>query len=113
MKCVISIIGLLFSISGFCSEIDITLKMIETAARCKMKITSGYRNKAYNKRVGGVKNSYHLYNRARDIVPRRKNCISFKELGKIACKYTSTIVYYNHIHIDNRAKRLCIKGRYR
>lgn len=43
-------------------------------------VNSCYRNKAVNAKVGGVKNSYHLYGRAADIT-----CSSFrfKELGEI------------------------------
>lgn len=32
-----------------------------------LRIVSGYRSPAYNKRVGGAKRSQHLYNRAADI----------------------------------------------
>lgn len=112
MEALVALTVLLFSIPAICSPVPIgtTLKVLEKITGCRMIITSGYRSRAKNKSVGGAKNSYHLYNRARDIVPKRKKCISFKELGKIACEYTSTIVYFDHVHIDNRKKKICIQG---
>ncbi len=36
-----------------------------------LRIVSGYRSPAYNARVGGARNSQHLYGRAADIEPGR------------------------------------------
>ncbi len=97
----------------FASEvaIDKTLRQIETASGCIMTITSGYRSKARNRRVGGAKRSFHLTNRARDIKPKKRSCISMRRLGYIASKYASVIVYPFHVHIDNRKKKLYIVKR--
>jgi len=94
-------------------DIDNTVKELESLSGCELVITSGFRTPEHNKRVGGAPNSYHLYNRARDVVPKDKKCISIKELGKIACKITSSIIYKKHIHLDNRKNPICIKGRYK
>lgn len=101
------------AMANYQMPIDVTLRIIEMETGCKMKITSGYRTKAHNKRVGGARNSYHLTDRARDIVPVKRGCISLKQLAKIACKYTTTISYHNHVHIDNRKKAKCFQGRYK
>ena len=100
------LIILLFSFPIFGAEIDKTVKLLEDKTGCKLIITSGYRTKKKNKEVGGAPNSYHLTNRARGLVPKNK-CISIKELGKVACKLTSTIISKDHVHIDNREKPLC------
>ena len=39
-------------------------------------INSGFRNKAVNRRVGGVRNSQHLLGQAADIRPRIQNSFS-------------------------------------
>ncbi len=101
------------AIANYQLPIDITLRLIEMETGCKMKVTSGYRTKAHNRRVGGAKKSYHLKDMARDIIPVRSGCISLKKLAKIACKYTTTISYYNHVHIDSRKQRKCFRGRYK
>ncbi len=110
--------GLLFYTNNYTYDppikvnpIDKVVYQLEKETGCKMIITSGYRTKAHNKKVGGAKNSYHLTDRARDLVPKDKNCIGIKQLGEIACKYTSTIVCSRHIHIGNREKRRCSKGK--
>lgn len=96
------------------STIDTTLRKIERESGCKLYITSGYRSKKHNKRVGGAKNSYHLSNRARDFrsAVRKKGC-GPKRLGRIACKHTTTIIYRYHVHIDNRKDKICFKGTYK
>ena len=59
---------------------------------------------------GGVKNSYHLTDRARDFTV--KGC-SLEYVAKVACEYSSVILYKRHIHIDNRRNKICIKGFYK
>ena len=113
----ISLLMILFMttpvIASYQMPIDITLRIIEMETGCKMKVTSGHRTKAHNKRVGGAKHSYHLKDMARDIVPVKRGCISLKKLAKIACKYTTTISYHNHVHIDSRKQRKCFRGMYK
>lgn len=111
------IISILFitSISSNSSALDIDAMVIklEKKSGCNLLVTSGYRSPKENKRVGGAKNSYHLKDQARDIVPVNSKCISVKKLGNLACKYVSTILYKRHVHIDARKNKICIKGTYK
>ena len=94
---------------SFAAEIDKSVAKLSEITGCDMIITSGFRSKKDNDRVGGAKHSFHLTDRARDLVPKDRSCISIKELGKIACGFTSTLIYKKHLHIDNRKKKLCLK----
>ena len=105
---------LIWGISSFSAPIDQSVDMIEEITKCKMVITSGYRTPKHNKEVGGAPNSLHLVDRARDIVPKKKKCISFKKLAKIACELKLNVIEYSrHVHIDNRENPKCTKGRYK
>lgn len=87
---------------AYAAPIDDVLDKIQKEVKCPIVVTSGYRSKKHNKKVGGAKNSYHLTDRARDI---KANCLSSRELGKICKKYANgVIVYKHHVHIDNREK---------
>ena len=56
-----------------CKDLEV---IREACGNKRIKIISGYRTKAYNKKVGGAKNSQHLYGRAAD----------FKVIGQHAGK---------------------------
>ena len=113
INCLILLASLISPPETYTPNIDVIKFQIELETGCKMKVTSGYRTPAHNKRVGGVPGSYHLKDRARDIVPVNRKCISLKKLAKIACKYGTVLKYNNHVHIDNRKKKICIKGKYK
>lgn len=70
-------------------------------------ITSGYRTKAHNKRVGGSKDSYHIKGLAVDMVPKG---ISLRKFFIKATKIKDVggLGWYedSHIHIDIRKNRL-------
>jgi hypothetical protein len=55
-------------------------------------INSGYRNEAYNRQVGGVRNSQHLTGQAADIRP--KDPAQFQRLISFlkACEYTDQLL---------------------
>lgn len=101
----LSIVPLAFSVSGT-SQIDKDLDRVKAMLpkSCRVKVTSGKRSKSKNKKVGGVSNSYHLHDRARDIVTNCKSLfISMaQEVG------LTTIEYDVHVHVDNREKQLCL-----
>lgn len=64
-------------------------------------ITSGYRNPAYNLKVGGVKRSQHILGNAADIQVKG---ISPEMLGNYAriVGFSFVKVYSNHVHVDVR-----------
>lgn len=101
--------NLLIGVIVACMPIDNYVKLLEKETKCTLIVTSGHRTPEHNKKVGGSKNSYHLYDRARDLVPKDKKCISFKKLANIACKMGMSVIQYdNHIHIDNRSNKICL-----
>ena len=106
------IVIFLFCVTSFGAEIDNQVLLLEQITGCKLVVTSGFRSPEKNKAVGGSKNSYHLKDRARDLIVKDPECISISLLGKIACFGMSTIVYKKHIHIDNREVSICIDGSY-
>ena len=69
-------------------------------------INSGYRTPAWNTKVGGAKNSYHMKGMAADIVVKNHNS---KEVAEYASKVLSglaggVIKYANFVHIDVRER---------
>lgn len=95
----------LFLISNASAEtLDKRLQDLSTKSGCTLIVTSGYRSKAHNKRVGGTKNSYHLKDKARDVVIKQKSClVTYRELGELAKElFNGVLVYNNHIHVDDR-----------
>ena len=85
--------------------IDNVLYKLQYKTKCSIHITSGKRSISHNKKVGGAKHSYHLTDRARDLVVNAE--CDKKAFALEACKYASVIQYKTHFHIDNRRKRLC------
>lgn len=76
-----------------------------------MIITSGYRCKALNSAVGGVKNSAHLYGRAADFIINGLSPNDIIEIvKKSGIKYTQMIEEHsgtNHwVHIEYNPKNL-------
>lgn len=57
------------------------LEPLRAAAGRPLKINSGFRSTALNKKVGGADNSYHLTGRAADI-----SVNNYKEASVLACK---------------------------
>lgn len=67
-----------------------------------MYVTSGYRCEEYNKKIGGVENSFHMYGKAADITIKDKS--KYPLLEKLALEYFEEVVYYhdkNFIHVAN------------
>ena len=101
------IIALLVNLCLAKASIDKRLeKLYMKLSECSYTVTSGYRTKKHNKKVGGAPNSYHLYDRARDITST-KECRD--DLGKAALQEGLTVIYYNkHIHVDDREEAKCL-----
>ena len=66
-----------------------------------ISITSSYRDKEYNKQIGGVKSSFHLKGRAVDIVcpTSHYRALVMKEALNLGL---SVGVMNNALHLDNR-----------
>ena len=68
---------------------------------CDFIVSSGYRSKAHNKAVGGVRNSMHLKGLALDLVPFKSCSKNYRELSVVASKFFSCVIRYKtHIHVD-------------
>mgnify|MGYP003650361957 CR=1 FL=1 len=77
-----------------------------------IRINSAYRSPEYNQKVGGAKNSQHLYGKAADIVVKNMNpdevadAIEFLiEEGKLNIKGLGRYNSFTHVDIrDNKAR---------
>ena len=82
------------------------LQTIRNWAQAPITINSAYRTEAYNQKVGGAKNSYHVKGQAYDIV------VKGKTLEEV-CKYAESIgvlgiIQYPNkgfVHIDSRTTK--------
>ena len=73
-------------------------------------INSGYRSPAYNKKVGGKPNSYHMKAMAADITvksmrPKQLAAFIEKEIAKGTLKFGGLGIYPGFIHVDIRAQK--------
>lgn len=72
----------------------------------RIKVTSGYRNRALNRATGGASGSFHLIGRAADIFPLDANINEVYEfLNKTHKGGLGDGRNKGFIHIDNGAKR--------
>ena len=71
-------------------ELAAFLDQLRDAWGSGIKVTSGYRNEALNKAVGGVKNSVHMIGYAADIVPSNGK---FKEFAKFITEWAKDKAY--------------------
>lgn len=74
-----------------------------------VRINSGYRSPAYNKRIGGVRNSQHLMARAADITvksktPRQLKAIIEKLIKEGKMHNGGIGLYPGFVHYDVRPK---------
>lgn len=82
------------------------LKQIQADVPCSITVHSHWRSKKYNSEIGGARHSLHVDGRAMDI--SAIECLSHGELGKLANKYASVIIYNDHVHIDERDPKICL-----
>lgn len=76
-------------------------KLVEVS-KCGYTISSGYRSKQHNDKVGGAKNSYHLKGKALDLVPDMNCKLTYRAVAIYARRvgFKGIIVYEGHIHVD-------------
>lgn len=71
-----------------------------------VSVTSGYRTEAYNKKIGGATNSYHVKGMAADITVTG---VSNIEVAKYAATFLKGVGLYNYkggfVHVDMREKK--------
>lgn len=80
------------------------LQKIRTHFGVPVTINSAYRNAAYNKKVGGSSNSYHVKGRAFDIVVKGKTPAEVARYAK-SIGIKGVIQYNTFVHIDSRPKK--------
>lgn len=102
----IVVVSLLAFDKCFGSEIDVKLKKV-IPNNCKIHITSGFRNREHNKKVGGAKRSYHLFDRARDFKTIPRSC-RLKIIQNALRTGLTVILYKTHLHIDDRNNQRCL-----
>ena len=87
-------------------ELDNKILQLQHLSGCHLKVTSGYRSPRKNKRVGGAQQSYHLLNRARDLVMVGRCPHSYRTLATLATTlFEGVISYPTHLHVDDREIR--------
>ena len=88
------------------SLIDINISTLATMSGCRLKVTSGKRSKSHNAKVGGTEHSWHLVNRARDVVMVGRCGHTYQTLAVMATKlFNGVISYSTHLHVDTRPEK--------
>lgn len=83
------------------SELQIKYRLFKEESGCNYIITSAYRSKDHNKRVGGAVRSFHLKGMAYDLLVVKGCSMSRFRLFKLASKYFNGVIFYDdHIHLD-------------
>ena len=78
--------------------------------RCEVRVTSTFRTKRHNRRVGGVWNSLHLKDEAIDFVLNSNSSWCRGEAIRLAYKYDVAIIMYEkHVHVDSRKYKCWVK----
>lgn len=92
--------------SAYASQIDYQVRKI-IPDKCDYMVSSGLRTKKKNADVGGAPGSYHLTDRARDLVLFTEQCKD-RAIENTKKSSLSVIVYKTHLHIDNRKDKVCL-----
>lgn len=91
------------------SELVEKLQVLRERVGRPVYVNSGYRTSEYNKKVGGVENSQHLYGKAADICVSGVNPSVLFEFAKQA-GFRGIGLYSWGIHVDTREHKATWKG---
>lgn len=91
-------------------ELALNLQVLRDYLQKPIEITSGYRSPAHNTKIGGAKNSQHIYGRAADIKVQNTSPLAVKkaietliDAGKM--KQGGIGIYPTWVHYDTRGTK--------
>lgn len=84
------------------------LQKLREALGKPLRVSSGYRCKTHNEKVGGVSNSKHLLGKAADIIISTSPVRYMVLREAIKLGFSGIGVYSNFIHLDTRDERACV-----
>lgn len=88
------------ALAGNMARLASTLEQVRELLGVPLDINSGFRTEEVNRRVGGVRNSAHLFARAADFVPRGMSIDdAFESIRKSGITYDQLILEPTWIHI--------------
>lgn len=88
------------ALAGNMQRLADTLEQIREVLGVPLKVNSGFRTEEVNRRVGGVRNSAHLFARAADIVPQGMPLKeAFESIRKSGIVYDQWILEPTWIHV--------------
>lgn len=88
------------AMAGNMARLADTLEQVRELLGVPLDINSGFRTEEVNQRVGGVRNSAHLFARAADFVPRKMPIDdAFESIRKSGIVYDQLILEPTWIHI--------------
>jgi uncharacterized protein YcbK (DUF882 family) len=91
-------------------ELAKNLQVLRDELGKPIKINSGYRSPAHNKKIGGVRNSQHVKGKAADIVvtgltPTQLAAVIFKLIEQKKMRQGGVGIYPNFVHYDTRGTK--------
>lgn len=84
------------------------LQILRELIGTEIIVTSGYRCKLQNIKVGGYKKSYHMEGLAADIKCKKEKLDQLKEYAKCVFYDHGVGIYENHVHVDLGPKNFFI-----
>lgn len=87
------------------------LQILRNLIGCSITVTSGYRCKKFNAKIGGYVKSNHMAGQAADIKADNGNLALLDKYAKLVFHQGGVGTYSKHIHVDT-TKFLRFKGSY-
>lgn len=105
-KLMLLLFSLILAVESMGATIDNKVLRLQHLSGCRLKISSGYRTPKRNKAIGGAPESYHLSDRARDLIIVGKCPHNYRTLALIAAGlFGGVISYRTHLHVDTREEK--------